>query len=124
MNYYEIWFNLRDSHRDLEFAEHLTRYLNALKASGDIAGHRLTRRKLGFGPSELGEFHATIAVENLAQLDRAFLAIAPRSGDIEKLHARVYSAITDFKSALYRDFPDPERQAADAPPNSPMAEKA
>lgn len=109
MNYYEIWFNLKNSHRDVEFAGNLRTYLDALKADGKIAGHRLTRRKLGFGPSELGEFHCSIAVENLTQLDQAFATIAPRTGEIERLHALVYSAITDFRSALYRDFPDPER---------------
>ena len=36
---------------------------------------------------------------------------AARDGEVEKLHARVYSLVTDFRAALYRDFPDPERAA-------------
>lgn len=121
MNYYEIWFNLKDSHRDVEFAGHLQAYLGQLQSVGKIAGYRLSRRKLGFGPPELGEFHASISVNDLAQLDLAFAAIAPRSGEIEKLHARVYSAITDFRSALYRDFPDPERTTTGSADEKPIS---
>lgn len=109
MNHYEIWCNLKDSHRDMEFAENVRAYLGCLQSNGKIAGWRLSRRKLGFGPAELGEFHISISCNTLAQLDEAFSTIAPRSGDIEKLHVRVYSMVTDFRSALYRDFPDRER---------------
>ena len=112
MNYYEAWFNLAETHKDLEFAHALDDYLGHLVREGLIAGYRFTRRKLGFGPSELGEFHVTISVESLAQLDEAFGAVARRSGDLERLHARVYSAITDVRFALYRDFPDPQRMAS------------
>jgi hypothetical protein len=109
MNQYHIWCNLRDPHKDLEFARHLAAYLSHLQEQGRIASYRLSRRKLGFGPQELGEFHVCIEVRDLAQLDDAFNTIAPREGQTEALHARVYSMITDFRSALYRDFPDPQR---------------
>ena len=109
MNIYHIWCNLKDSHKDLEFARNLDAYLGALKSTGKIASYRMTRRKLGFGPSELGEFHVMIEATDLAQLDAAFETIAPRQGPIEAAHAKVYSMVTDFRSALYRDFPDPQR---------------
>ena len=109
MNYYEIWFNLRDTHKDLEFARAVDAYLGLLKREGRIADFRLARRKLGFGPPELGEFQITICAENLAQLDSAFDAVARRSGELEKLHAAVYSMVTDFRAGLYRDFPDRQR---------------
>jgi hypothetical protein len=35
--------------------------------------------------------------------------VAPREGEIQSLHAKVYSMVTNFKSALYRDFPDAGR---------------
>ncbi|MBK8269227.1 MAG: hypothetical protein IPK83_13325 [Planctomycetes bacterium] len=110
MNYYEIWFNLADSHKDLEFAENLQAYLGWLQSNGKIASWRLSRRKFGFGPPELGEFHVTISCETLTQLDEAFAVVAPRSGELEKLHARVYSMVTDFRAGLYRDFPDEQRK--------------
>ena len=116
MNQYQIWCNLADSHRDLEFAQAVAGYMGFLKREGLIADWRLTRRKLGFGPAELGEFNVTITVIDLAQLERAFGAVAVRSGEMEQLHARVYSLVTDFRSALYRDFPAPQRQPAPPAP--------
>ena len=109
MNYYHIWCNLKESHRDLEFSDNLTRYLGHLKSEGLIAGFRLTRRKLGFGPDSLGEFHIVIDCHDLAQLEQAFGVVAVRSGETESFHRPVYEAVCDFKSALYRDFPDPQR---------------
>lgn len=109
MQYYQMWFNLRDSRRDLEFAAAVAAYLGHLKTHGRIEGWRLVRRKFGFGPDGLGEFSATVWTNDLAQLDQAFSMAATRTGEIERLHMAVYSAVTDFKSALYRDFPDPER---------------
>jgi hypothetical protein len=109
MNHYEIWCNLKDSRRDLDFCSAVRAYLGFLQRDGRIDSWQLTRRKLGFGPPELGEFHISVATRNLAQLDHAFDIVATRSGEVERLHAPVYSMITDFKSALYRDFPDPQR---------------
>jgi hypothetical protein len=109
MNYYHIWCNLKESHRDLEFCDHLSRYLGHLKSQDLIAGFKLTRRKLGFGPDQLGEFHIIIDCRDLVQLEQAFGVVAVRSGNVESLHRPVYEMVTDFISALYRDFPDPER---------------
>lgn len=110
MNLYHIWCNLRDSRRDMEFVEAINGYLGYLKKEGKIAGFRLTRRKLGFGPENLGEFHIVIETDNLVQLENAFDHVATRSGEVEELHRKVFSAVTDFKSALYRDFPGEERR--------------
>lgn len=104
-----MWFNLRESHRDVEFAKAVDAYLGYLKAQGKIDGWRLTRRKFGFGPAEIGEFHCEVWTASLAQLDEAFSVVATRDGEVEALHRPVYSAVRDFKSALYRDFPDPQR---------------
>ena len=115
MDYYEAWFDIKDSRKDLEFSEVMARYMGHLQGEGLIEGYRLTRRKLGFGPRDLGEFHITIEVTDLAQLDRAFSRAAAREGEFEKLHAGVYSAIRDVKFALYRDFPDPVRGRGGTP---------
>ncbi|MCC6408881.1 MAG: hypothetical protein IT453_17095 [Planctomycetes bacterium] len=111
MNHYHIWCNLKQSHDDLRFAAAVREYLDGLRGTHGLAGWSLTRRKLGFGPPELGEFHLVLDFPTLADLDRAFGAAAARDGEVEKLHARVYSLVTDFRAALYRDFPDPERAA-------------
>lgn len=111
MNSYHMWFNLRNSRppADIEFAHAVDAYLGHLKSQGKIESWTLSRRKFGFGPSTLGEFHVVVRCKDLAQLDAAFSQVAARTGETEKLHHAVYSAVTDFTAALYRDFPDPER---------------
>jgi hypothetical protein len=110
MQHYDIWVDLKDSHRDLEFAAAVRAWLGHLQKEKRIAGFTLTRRKLGFGPDGLGEFHIDITASDLAQLDRAFETAATRDGETERLHRAVYSLVTNFKAALYRDFPDPGRK--------------
>jgi len=111
VNYYQIWCNLKDTHRDVVFAAAVSAYLGLLQSEGRIESFSVTRRKLGFGPPELGEFNLTIRAKDLVQLESAFDVVAARTGDVEKLYAAVYSMVTDFRSALYRDFPDPQRTA-------------
>src|SRR5579871_5089112 len=100
MDYYEIWFDLKDSSKDLEFSAHVARYLGYLQERGLIEGHRLTRRKLGFGIPGLGEFHLTIETRDLAQLEQAFQRAASRDGEVEPLHAAVYAAVKETRFAL------------------------
>ncbi len=109
MQHYHMWFNLKDSRKDVEFADAVAAYLGHLQQASKIEGWRLTRRKFGFGPPSIGEFHCEVWTRDLAQLDQAFGVVATRAGEVERLHHPVYSAVTDFTSALYRDFPDPER---------------
>lgn len=84
--------------------------LGHLKTRGNIAGWRLMRRKLGLGPRELRDFHLMIELEELAQLDSAFLHVATRTGDVEATHHCVNHMVADVTFALYRDFPDPVRE--------------
>ena len=109
MNLYHIWANLKPGVKDLDFVDAVHAYLGYIQKQGHIRSYRITRRKFGFGPQSLGEFHINILVRDLAQLENAFNVIARRDGEIEDLHRKVYSAVTDFKAALYRDFPDPVR---------------
>lgn len=111
MDYYQIWCNLKNSHADLEFVAALRDYVDHLRSLGLAEGYRLTRRKLGFGPPELGEFQVEIAVRDMSQLEALFQMVAARSGEIERLHADVYSRVTDVRFALSREFPDAVRSA-------------
>jgi len=77
-----------------------------LQKRGLIEGWKLARRKLGFGPSEIGEFHLVIETKNLAQLDEAFNHVATRSEPVESTHFAVNSKVQNLKFGLYRDFPD------------------
>jgi hypothetical protein len=80
-----------------------------LKSNGLIAGWNLTRRKLGLGPRELGEFHLDMQTRDLAQLDAAFGHVATRTEPVESVHFAVNSKVTNLIFALYRDFPDSVR---------------
>ena len=113
MDLYHIWCDLKPGQRDVEFAEHVGRYLGKLKADGLIAGFRITRRKLGFGTAGLGEFHIQIETRDLAQLERAFQTVSSRADPVESLHHAVNSRVVNFQASLYRDFPDPQRRTGE-----------
>ncbi len=113
MDLYHVWFDLLPGQRDVEVVDAIHRYLGKLTADGDIAGFRVTRRKLGLGLEALGEFHVTIEVDDLAQLDRAFGVVSRRADPVETLHHDVNGRVRNFRAALYRDFPDPHRHRGD-----------
>lgn len=109
MDIYHIWCNLREGVRDLEFCSAASEYLEHLKAEDRLQGYRITRRKLGLGPSQLPEFHILLEFNNLTQLDDAFAHVASRGDPVESFHHAVNSKVRDVLFALYRDFPDPNR---------------
>ncbi|HWL41918.1 MAG TPA: DUF6614 family protein [Ilumatobacter sp.] len=109
MDVYEISVDLKPGVRDVEFVAALDTYLGGLAANGWIESWRLLRRKLGLGMGS--EFKILIETRDLAQLDAAFTAVSTRSDPIEGQHHGVNSLVTNFHAALYRDFPDPHRQA-------------
>ena len=110
MNHYEIWVDLAPGANDLEFVQAVQNYLNHFRDQGKVESYTIRRRKFGFSPPELGEFYISIAFLSLAQLDEAFLVAATRDKVVEPLHREVYSRVSNFKSALYRDFPDEVRK--------------
>ena len=109
MDIYTIWFDIKESTQDLELCTAIDAYLGHLAENGHIENHRLLRCKLGFNARGLGEFMLQIETRDLTQLDQAFQAVAPRSGETERLHGAVYSRIVNPQFALHRDFPDPQR---------------
>jgi hypothetical protein len=106
MDVYHIWCDLKDGREDLNFAAAVKAYLDHHKAGGRIESWRMLRRKLGLGHDGMPEFHIMLETKNLTQLEEAFRAAAQRSGEVEKLHAAVYSRVTNAKFGLARDFPD------------------
>ncbi len=113
MDIYHVWFNAKPGVSDLILAERLAAYLDHLRQHHLIEGWRLTRRKLGLGPSHLGDFHLMIELRGLQQLDEAFAAVAARRDPVETLHFGINSLVDDAVFALYRDFPDPARHRGD-----------
>ncbi len=109
MDHYHTWFDLKPGVRDADFARAMSRYMGHLKENGMIEGWRLTRRKLGFGPADLGEFHIVMETRDLAQLDAAFNHVASRREPVESAHFGINAHVRNLKIALYRDFPDAVR---------------
>ena len=110
MNIYHAWCDLKEGVSDIAFSEGVVKYLDHLRTQGLIESWRLTRRKLGLAPADLGDFHLMIEVKDLAQLDRAFDHVAERSEPTEGFHFGVNSLVQKVRFALYRDFPDPQRR--------------
>lgn len=111
MDYYDIWCDLRNSREDLDFCLAVNAYLGKLQAEGLIDGFTIKRRKLGFGPAQLGEFNITIQTANMSQLENCFQRVASWAPDITRLHADVFSRVANAQFGLSRDFPDPVRQS-------------
>ena len=109
MDVYHIFFDLRPGMRDVALCAAVDAYLGRLRDEGRIASFRILRRKLGLGPRELGEFHVMVETRDLAQLDDAFRSVSTRAGVVEELHAAVNQQVQGLTFALYRDFPDPQR---------------
>ena len=109
MDVYELRVDLRPGVGDLDFVTALDRYLGGLQADGLIESWRLLRRKLGLGITGDGEFKVLIETRDLAQLDTAFTVVSTRDEPVEGLHHGVNSLVTNFRAALWRDFPDVQR---------------
>jgi hypothetical protein len=109
MNTYAIWVDLIEGSQDLAFAEAVHAFMAHFQSQGLVASYTLERRKFGFGPDGLGEFHVRIQTQSLDQLDQAFHQAATRTGEIEILHAEVFRRVKNFRSGLYRTFPDAVR---------------
>jgi hypothetical protein len=113
MDIYNAWFDLKAGVSDVEFADRLKTYMDALKNDGLMQDWRLTRRKLGLSAAPVGEFHLMMEFSNLAQLDSAFNRVGSRREPIEGVHFGVNSLAQNVQFALYRDFPDAIRHRGD-----------
>jgi hypothetical protein len=113
MDIYNAWFDLKAGVSDVEFADRLKTYMDALKNDGLMQDWRLTRRKLGLSAAPVGEFHLMMEFSDLAQLDSAFNRVGSRREPIEGVHFGVNSLAQNVQFALYRDFPDPIRHRGD-----------
>jgi hypothetical protein len=113
MDIYHIWCDLKPGVKDLTFTEAANTYLSSLVNDDQLSGFRITRRKLGLGIPELGEFHLMLEFNDLAQLDEAFSHVAARTDPVESFHHSVNSLVSSVKFSLYRDFPDAHRQTGE-----------
>jgi hypothetical protein len=110
MDIYHIWCDLKPGVRDLDFVAAAKDYFDQLKKDGSLQAFRITRRKLGLAPKELGDFHIMLEFASLADLDTAFSTVASRAEPVESFHHAVNSKVGSLTFGLYRDFPDEVRQ--------------
>ncbi len=101
---YHLWFDLRPGTKQADFVAAVDAFVARMREAGTVEGHLLELRKLGFGPDGLGEWHLAITVRDLAQLQAAFDEVAPRDGRTEKLHAAVWSKVTNLRFGLMREL--------------------
>lgn len=106
MDIYHVWCDLKPGQSDQIFGERFTLFLDRLKSAGKIENWRLTRRKLGFAPDGMPEFHFMIETQDMDQLDQAFRALAPKEGPTHAIHFAANEMVQNLKFALYRDWPD------------------
>lgn len=111
MDLYHVWCDLKHGVRGSNFAESVRLCMEHLKEDGLIASWRLTRRKLGFGPRELGEWHLMIEVLDLHQMQDLFERMARREDPEESLHHAMNALVINTTFALTRDYPDPVRES-------------
>jgi hypothetical protein len=113
MDIYNVWCDLKPGVRDMQFHDNVARCMDHLRAEGLIESWRLLRRKLGFGPKELGEWHLMMELRDLGQLEAAFQRMAGRGDPVEGLHHGMNALVTNATFGLTRDFPDPVRQSGE-----------
>jgi len=99
MNFYQVWFDLKDSVRHKEFLKSARDFLDLLKIRGLITEYVILRRKLGLGPEELGEFNIQIMGQSIGALDRISELITKGDSDLYLKHAEM------VKFGLYRKWP-------------------
>ncbi len=104
MDRYHLWFDVRPGTKQSEFVAVIEAFIAHMQEAGTVEGHTLELRKLGFGPDALGEWHLAIKVRDMAQLQAAFDEVAPRDGRTEKLHAAVWSKVTNLRFGLMRQM--------------------
>lgn len=109
MNVYSCMIDLKDDAKALSFARAVEEWMELLKARGVILDWRLMRRKLNLADRPYRDFLLDIAVEDMAQLDRAFRVSGSTDEDVSAKYRAVHTLIQRADFALYRPFPDPER---------------
>ena len=88
MDIYHAFCDLKPGVSDIAFAENVASYMGHLKQQGLIESWRLTRRKLGLAPPNLGEFHLMIEAQNPDALC-AITADIARHAECYREHGRL-----------------------------------
>ena len=110
MNHFHIWCSLREGTAEREFADEAQELLADLHARELCEGFIISRRKFVFVPPDLGRFHITVEFASLPQMQRAFAFVEAQGTETPSLYERLTGAVRDLRTALYRDYPEPQRK--------------
>jgi hypothetical protein len=110
MNLFHIYCDLKDRTRAVDFAEDVQAFLSYLHEREYIEGYRITRRKFGFDPPKLGEFHIIIECQSADQLNSAMEFVSQKKEDSENFHRAVQAYTKGITVSLYSDYPEPTRK--------------
>lgn len=107
MDIYHIWADKKSEISDEEWVTNMKSFFDHLKAENRLESYRITRCKMGFRSMDIPEWHIMMEFKNMAQMDSAFNAVAPKKGDLEQKHISFNQFVADnIQHALYRDWPD------------------
>jgi hypothetical protein len=109
MNLFHIFCELKDRSKAAEFAEDVQGFLSYLYEREYIESYRILRRRFGFTPQTVGEFHVMIECKDLEQMERAFEFVSAQSEEVIAFSRPVYEAVKDLTMSLYEDFPEAKR---------------
>ena len=105
MDIYHVWCNLRPGLRDRHFDQTMARCMNHLHAEGLVESWRLTRRTLGLGAQEAGDWHLTLEVRDLRRLEGTFQRMASSCDDEEEEgpNQAINALVTNARFSLTRN---------------------
>ena len=104
MNIYTIYAELAEGVKPKEFVDNITEYFNTLP---QLHAFRITRMKLGFRSSNLGEWRIDMEFKTMQDLDDAMDRVL-YAKDTMQAHIS-FAKLVDADSLdhfLYRDWPD------------------
>ena len=104
MNIYTIYAELAEGVKPKEFVDSITEYFNTLP---QLHSFRITRMKLGFRSSNLGEWRIDMEFKTMQDLDDAMDRVL-YAKDTMQAHIS-FAKLVDADSLdhfLYRDWPD------------------
>tara|TARA_B100002019_G_scaffold292195_1_gene314562 strand:+ start:1466 stop:1789 length:324 start_codon:yes stop_codon:yes gene_type:complete len=104
MNIYTIYAELAEGVKPKEFVDSITEYFNTLP---QLHAFRITRMKLGFRSSNLGEWRIDMEFKTMQDLDDAMDRVL-YAKDTMQAHIS-FAKLVDADSLdhfLYRDWPD------------------
>jgi hypothetical protein len=104
---YHIWANKKGDLSDHDWIASMKRFLDKLVTDGKMNSYRITRCKLGFRSiTDLPEWNIQMEFDNMDHLEKCFIRVAKKEGELEKDHQGFNQFVDDhIEHALFADWP-------------------